>query len=113
MAIESKCEGGDDQGRGAVARVPISRYTVSGSRIPRGERGTPLATSKTTPFTIAVPQAVLDDLRERRARTRSPGHPPGPPWAYAPAPASLPRPATPGRPRSARRRPAADLNGFA
>src|SRR3989454_5570673 len=82
MAIESKCEGGHDQGRGAVARVPISRYTVSGSRISRGERGTPLTTSKTTPFTIAVPQAVLDDLRERLARTRFPDQPPGAPWAY-------------------------------
>ncbi|PYM48077.1 MAG: multidrug MFS transporter [Candidatus Rokuibacteriota bacterium] len=82
MAIESKCEGGHDQGRGAVAWVPISRYTVSGSRISRGERGTPLTTSKTTPFTIAVPQAVLDDLRERLARTRFPDQPPGAPWAY-------------------------------
>ena len=41
-----------------------------------------MTTSKTTPFTIAVPQAVLDDLRERLARTRFPDQPPGAPWAY-------------------------------
>jgi len=34
------------------------------------------------PFRIDVPQAVLDDLRERLARTRWPDQAPGAPWAY-------------------------------
>ena len=34
------------------------------------------------PFTINVPQAVLDDLRDRLARTRWPDEPEGAGWAY-------------------------------
>lgn len=34
------------------------------------------------PFRIEVPQTVLDDLRERLARTRWPDQAPGAPWAY-------------------------------
>ena len=34
------------------------------------------------PFRIDVPQAVLDDLRERLARTRWPDQAPGAAWAY-------------------------------
>ena len=34
------------------------------------------------PFTLEVPQADLDDLRERLARTRLPDQTPGEPWAF-------------------------------
>lgn len=34
------------------------------------------------PFTVAVPDAVLADLRARLARTRWPGEPAGPPWRW-------------------------------
>src|SRR3989449_11386357 len=112
MAIESKCEGGHDQERGAVAWVPISRYTVSGSRISRGERGTPLTTSKTTPFTIAVPQALLNDLRERLARTRFPDQPPGAPWAYGTDLGYLRELVTYWQTRYDWRQHGAELNGF-
>jgi pimeloyl-ACP methyl ester carboxylesterase len=43
------------------------------------------------PFTVAVPDAVLDDLRERLARTRWPDDPPGDPWAQGTDPAYLRR----------------------
>ncbi len=35
-----------------------------------------------TPFTVAVPDAVLDDLRDRLSRTRFPAEEPGTPWQY-------------------------------
>ncbi len=35
-----------------------------------------------TPFRIDVPEAVLDDLRDRLARTRWPAGAPGEPWGY-------------------------------
>ncbi len=35
-----------------------------------------------TPFTLCVPEAEIDDLRERLARTRFPDQAPGDPWAY-------------------------------
>jgi len=34
------------------------------------------------PFTLAVPEAAIADLRERLARTRFPDQAPGPAWAY-------------------------------
>jgi microsomal epoxide hydrolase len=34
------------------------------------------------PFTLHVPEAALDDLRERLARTRLPDQAPEPPWTY-------------------------------
>jgi microsomal epoxide hydrolase len=34
------------------------------------------------PFAVAVPEAVLEDLRARLARTRWPGQPDAAPWAY-------------------------------
>ena len=34
------------------------------------------------PFTIAIPQADLDDLRDRLARTRWPDAPAGADWSY-------------------------------
>lgn len=37
---------------------------------------------RATPFRIDVPQAVLDDLRERLARTRWPDEPQAAPWRY-------------------------------
>jgi pimeloyl-ACP methyl ester carboxylesterase len=35
-----------------------------------------------TPFTLDVPQAAIDDLRERLARSRFPDQAPGEPWAF-------------------------------
>jgi len=35
-----------------------------------------------TPFVLQVPQAAIDDLRERLARTRYPDQAPDAPWAY-------------------------------
>lgn len=40
------------------------------------------ATLELQPFTVDVPQAVLDDLRARLARTRWPDEVPGAGWAY-------------------------------
>ena len=37
---------------------------------------------KPQPFTLRVPDAAIDDLRERLARTRFPDQAPGEPWAY-------------------------------
>ena len=34
------------------------------------------------PFRVDVPDAVLDDLRDRLARTRWPDQIPGAPWEY-------------------------------
>jgi pimeloyl-ACP methyl ester carboxylesterase len=34
------------------------------------------------PFTLRVPEAAIDDLRERLGRTRFPDQAPGEPWAY-------------------------------
>ena len=34
------------------------------------------------PFTLAVPDQAIADLRERLARTRFPDQAPGPAWAY-------------------------------
>lgn len=36
----------------------------------------------TRPFTLAVPQVQIDDLRDRLARTRLPDRTPGPDWAF-------------------------------
>lgn len=41
------------------------------------------------PFTIAVPQSTLDDLRQRLARTRWPDRIPGEPWEYGTDPGYL------------------------
>jgi len=38
--------------------------------------------AKPQPFTLAVPEAAIADLRERLARTRLPDQAPGAPWAY-------------------------------
>ena len=35
-----------------------------------------------TPFTLDIPQADLDDLKDRLSRTRFPDRTPGEPWAY-------------------------------
>jgi len=35
-----------------------------------------------TPFALSVPEAEIDDLKERLARTRFPDQAPGEPWAY-------------------------------
>lgn len=39
-------------------------------------------TQTPTPFSLAVPDAEIDDLRERLARTRYPDQAPDAPWAY-------------------------------
>jgi pimeloyl-ACP methyl ester carboxylesterase len=39
-------------------------------------------TAQPQPFTLAVPEAAVADLRERLARTRFPDQAPGPAWAY-------------------------------
>jgi microsomal epoxide hydrolase len=39
-------------------------------------------TAQPKPFTLAVPEAAIVDLRERLARTRFPDQAPGPAWAY-------------------------------
>jgi epoxide hydrolase len=42
----------------------------------------PLVTEQITPFRLDVPQADLDDLHDRLARTRWPDEPPGLDWSY-------------------------------
>ena len=39
-------------------------------------------TSLPEPFTLSIPEAAIDDLRQRLARTRLPDQAPGEPWAY-------------------------------
>jgi Epoxide hydrolase N terminus len=39
-------------------------------------------TARLEPFTIAVPEAILEDLRERLRRTRLPGEPANAGWGY-------------------------------
>ncbi|HRK44897.1 MAG TPA: epoxide hydrolase N-terminal domain-containing protein, partial [Nocardioides sp.] len=38
--------------------------------------------SEIQPFTIAIPESALEDLRDRLARTRLPQPAPGDSWAY-------------------------------
>src|SRR5882724_8614621 len=42
-----------------------------------------------TPFRVGVPDAILDDLRDRLARTRWPDDPPGGGWDYGTEPRYL------------------------
>lgn len=65
-----------------------------------------------TPFTLAVPEADLEDLRARLTRTRFPDRTPGEPWAYGTDPDYLRELVTYWRDGFDWRREEAALNAF-
>lgn len=65
-----------------------------------------------TPFTLAIPETELEDLRARLARTRFPDRTPGEPWAYGTDPDYLRELVTYWRDGFDWRREEAALNAF-
>lgn len=65
-----------------------------------------------TPFTLAIPETELEDLRVRLARTRFPDRTPGEPWAYGTDPDCLRELVTYWRDGFDWRREEAALNAF-
>ncbi|MEX2048040.1 MAG: epoxide hydrolase [Gemmatimonadota bacterium] len=63
---------------GALTHVALSACQEAAS--PGGAQSAEMAPDAVRPFTVAVPDSVLDDLQERLARTRLPDPSPGGAW---------------------------------
>jgi pimeloyl-ACP methyl ester carboxylesterase len=72
---------GANEGRPMLRRLLLAATTMIGTLHTPGATAQ-VSSPKAVPFTIAVPDAVLADLRDRLARTRWPEQLPGTGWDY-------------------------------